>query len=222
MISSLIAPNDPLSSVYLQIKRELLSLGYEREITWQANLSLAKISESDFIREAAWVILSGGMSERIVRMKFPGISDAFFTWQSAIVITENMESCRKMALSHFRHEGKIQAIIEVANFILATGMNSIKQFLEFEGPEYLSRLPYIGPITCHHLAKNLGVSTVKPDRHLRRLAHNLGYPSPKLLCEYISQATGEALAVVDLVLWRYATLNEDYVDLLLDQLASRE
>lgn len=35
-------------------------------------------------------------------------------------------------------------------------------------------LPFIGPVTCYHLSRNLGVkSTVKPDLHLCRLVSNL-------------------------------------------------
>jgi hypothetical protein len=205
-----------LSFAYLRIRQELVALGYEAEIDWQRRQSLDLVSESSFLRESAWVILSGGMSERVIRRKFPSISMAFHNWESATVIVQDAKMCRERALRRFRHSGKIGAIIQVAHFVLDEGMGTIKQSLELEGPEYLIQIPYIGPVTCHHLAKNLGVDTVKPDRHLRRLAHNLGYSSPRLMCEHISSSTGEPVSVVDLVLWRFATLKENYVEHFLD------
>jgi len=69
---------------------------------------------------------------------------------------------------------------------------------------------YIGPVTCFHLAKNLGVDVVKHDRHLVRYASYMGFRDATELCEMISRITGDRVAVVDLVLWRFATLMPAY------------
>ena len=71
-------------------------------------------------------------------------------------------------------------------------------------------LPYIGPVTSYHLAKNLGLHVVKPDRHLMRIAHITGHTSPFEMCSKVANTVGDSLAVIDLVFWRYATLNKDY------------
>lgn len=81
------------------------------------------------------------------------------------------------------------------------------------GVSFLETFPYIGPVTAYHLAKNIGLDVVKPDRHLVRLAASAGYPSPLALCEDIATVLGERLGVVDLVLWRFATQCERYLTL---------
>ena len=63
-----------------------------------------------------------------------------------------------------------------------------------------------GPITSVHLSKNIGLPLAKPDRHLVRLANDFGYESAEELCEQISSLVGDSVAVVDVVLWRYATI----------------
>jgi hypothetical protein len=71
----------------------------------------------------------------------------------------------------------------------------------------LRKLPFIGPVTRYHLAKNLGIDVVKPDRHLTRLATTLGFRSAENMCTVIGRAVGEPAAVVDIVLWRYCSLS---------------
>jgi hypothetical protein len=87
-----------------------------------------------------------------------------------------------------------------------------RTFLQIKegGVNYLQQFPYLGPITSLHLAKNIGLPVAKPDRHLRRIADKLGYSCVQKLCEDIARATDEPVPVVDLVLWRYSTLRQQY------------
>ena len=62
---------------YLEAKETIIDLGFAEEIDWQENLDFSKIWESDFLREMAWVILSSGLREAVIRNKFPEISRAF-------------------------------------------------------------------------------------------------------------------------------------------------
>lgn len=78
--------------------------------------------------------------------------------------------------------------------------------------EALRSLPFMGPATTRHLAKNIGFDVVKPDRHLLRIAAVAQFSSPDELCRAISALVGDRLSVVDSVLWRYATLRSDYLD----------
>lgn len=71
----------------------------------------------------------------------------------------------------------------------------------------LDELPWIGPITKYHLAKNLGFQVAKPDRHLVRIAKHFGYRDVQVMCAEIGNSTGDSIPVVDLILWRYANLN---------------
>jgi len=63
-----------------------------------------------------------------------------------------------------------------------------------------------GPITKYHLARNLGVDCVKPDRHLARLAERFGYGTPDAMCRAIQDELGGRLGTIDAVLWRYCNL----------------
>ncbi len=205
-------PVDRIAGAYLCAKQSLIESGYAHEIDWMDALDFDAVDECTFLREAAWVILSSGLAERVVRKRFPSISGVFFDWQSAERIIRQRKSCRRSGLRLFNSPPKIDAIIETAAHLKTRGFRSVKEALKQEGPAYLLQLPYMGPATSRHLAKNIGFQEVKPDRHLTRLAAVLGYDHPLGMCTDIALAVGEKLSVVDLVLWRYATLNADYLD----------
>jgi hypothetical protein len=65
-------------------------------------------------------------------------------------------------------------------------------------------MPYIGPVTWRHLAKNVGVAVAKPDRHLVRLSIALGRSSVDELCHEIAELVADPVSVVDVVLWRWS------------------
>ena len=196
---------------YLLAKQSVLNRGFGAEIEWQDSLVVDELSEPTFLRESAWVVLSSGMRESVVRKKFPQISAAFFEWRSAKDIVERSRSCQRKALRCFGHEAKIKAISKIAESVFQQGFDAIRTGILIDGTEYLVQFPYIGPATKYHLAKNIGLQAVKPDRHLLRIANKAGYNSPYSLCAEISTAVGDKISVVDLVIWRYAVLNKDYL-----------
>ena len=196
---------------YLAAKEVVIARGYAAEVDWQTAASLDAINESEFLRESSWVILSAGMRETIVRRHFAALSAAFLDWTSAKAIHHKSDRCRAAALAIFAHPRKISAIVDLVAKVCTNGFDRIKAGVKEDGVTYLQQFDYIGPVTCFHLAKNLGLDCVKPDRHLVRLAASTGSKSPLDLCRILSDATGDRLAVVDLVLWRFATLQSDYV-----------
>lgn len=200
-----------LFRAYMIAKERVIFCGYAHEIDWQDELSFDSITEQDFLREAAWVILSSGMRETVIRNKFPYISSAFYDWQSAKYIVRRNSKCRNEALTHFNNTPKINAIIKIATHISNNGFEIVHKKIECDGIEYISQFPYMGPATSYHLAKNIGLPVAKPDRHLKRIAAIVGYDSPHSMCIDIADLTGDKPSVVDLVLWRYATLCEDYL-----------
>ncbi len=200
-----------LAIQYMDAKEAVIEAGYAWEIDWQETARYKNVTESSFLREAAWVILSGGMREKVIRDKFPHISQAFFEWKSAEKITRNRRRCFDDAMSYFGHRGKINAIIEVAKRVAKLGLHVICKAIEDDPISYISTFPYMGPATSYHFAKNLGIPVAKPDRHLRRIAQSVGYSSPQALCADIASATGECISVVDIILWRFATLEKDYL-----------
>jgi hypothetical protein len=195
-----------LARAYLHAKRLVLDAGFGHEIVWQRSRPKEDLSESAFLREAAWVILSAGMRESVVRCKFPAISDCFLYWQSAAAINRCSENCYHSALRHFGHEKKIGAICTVAAIVEQKGFDIVLKEMKDDPFEALRQFPYIGPVTSLHLAKNLGIQIAKPDRHLSRLAEHCGYHDTQILCTDISQFTGDSIDVVDIVLWRYSLI----------------
>jgi hypothetical protein len=200
-----------LASAYIRAKMKVLTAGYAHEIIWQRNARTQELTEPAFLRECAWVILSSGMRESIIQKKFPGISEAFLEWSSAQEIVWNHDQCVQAAMTWFGHRRKIEAIARCANIIHEKGFGVFREELTVSPIEALRQFPYIGPATSYHMAKNIGFPVAKPDRHLCRLAELSGYENPSELCQALADYIGDPIAVVDIVLWRFATLQQDYM-----------
>jgi hypothetical protein len=71
--------------------------------------------------------------------------------------------------------------------------------------DFCESMPWIGPITKYHLAKNFGVQCCKPDRHIRRISGITG-ETPFEFCDRVARENGETVVVVDTVVWRAANL----------------
>jgi hypothetical protein len=195
-----------LARAYVAAKQSVLAAGFGPEILWQRSRCGTIISESSLLRESAWVILSSGMREAVIRSKFTSISLCFLDWRSAAEIDRSALLCFEAALRYFRHEAKIRAICSVASTIASRGFDGFMDQLRADPLYALQQFPFIGPITSLHLAKNLGIPLAKSDRHLSRLAESCGYTDPQLLCSNIAQFTGDPIDVVDIVLWRFAII----------------
>jgi hypothetical protein len=200
-----------LLDVYLTAKEAVVARGFAWEIDWQAERRLDRIGESEFLRESAWTVLSAGFREAVVRRLFGPVCEAFLGMRSATAIQANRARCRRDALRVFNNHRKVTAILDIASIVDEMGFECVRRQIEQEEVRFLQRLPYIGSITAFHLAKNLGLPVVKPDRHLQRIAAAAGFSSPMELCQLISDHLGEPVQVVDVVLWRYATLFSDYL-----------
>jgi len=203
---------DPVSVTlaYFEAKRAIIAAGFGAEIDWQESQSIMEITEHSFLREGAWVILAAGISEQVVRSRFDAIGAAFYDWKSASLIAEHRDECREAAIRVFAHKGKIEAICRLAEHLADNGLETVKEQVVENGPRYLECLEYIGPVTSFHFAKNLGVDVAKEDRHLRRLAALCGYRDAACMCEEVARMALDPVRVVDVVLWRFATLHTSY------------
>jgi len=199
-----------LASAYVRAKMQVISAGYGHEIIWQRKVQNDEPSEADFLRECAWVILNSGMREAIVRQRFPGVCNAFLEWSSAEEIVLRRSDCIAAALTSFGHKGKIEAIADCASITHGKGFALLKEDLKNDPIGTLQQFPYLGPTTSYHVAKNIGFAVAKPDRHLCRIAALSGYRNPEELCKAVADYIGDPISVVDIVLWRFATLRPDY------------
>jgi hypothetical protein len=176
---------------------------FAAELHWQANVNQMNFSETDFLREYAWVILNSGFRESVIRKYFDFISLCYCDWESAKEIHELADTCNNAALAVFGNAKKLRAITHTASIVHSMGFESLKSRLLEDFYGFAPTLPFIGTVTAHHLAKNLGVDSAKPDRHLVRLATKFGYCSVHDMCSAISDVTGDSLSVADIVLWRF-------------------
>ena len=207
-----------LAWAYQAATTQVVCAGYAGEIEWQRGLRFDDVTETDLLRENAWVVLSCGMRELIVRTRFPGIAACFHHWESAHHVLDSLPQCRESALELFHHTGKINAIVACAEWVAEAGFTRAKEEIRLDPVGTLRALPFIGPATAYHLAKNLGVPVAKPDRHLVRLAGAAGYKDVQAFCSDIAACSGDPVSVVDIVLWRFATLRSDYLNVFADGL----
>jgi hypothetical protein len=192
-----------LLEFYRNAKSWVEQSAFADELRWQANLDQANFSESDFLREYAWVVLNSGFRESVVRKHFDFISLCYCDWQSAQEIHELGDLCCNAASAAIGNMRKLRAITHTAGFVHRLGFERLKSILLEDFFGVARTLPFIGSVTARHLAKNLGIDTTKPDRHLVRLASRFGYCNVEDMCCVISGVTGDSLSVTDIVLWRF-------------------
>lgn len=174
------------TDTYLSVKG-LLEASHLSEIQWAYGLELCRCP-AVFGMEACWVILNSGFRYSVAEP----------IWRKKIrpaLISEG-----KIGDEHFRGRKQISINDTWSRRVeLLTGWQCSGHAVSW----LADNVSGIGQVTMYHLAKNLGVDCIKPDRHLLRLA-KLSSETPKMLGDRLSQATGDRLAVVDTVLWRAA------------------
>lgn len=196
---------------YFDAKDFVIQEGYGWEIDWQSERSFERLTEQEFLKETAWVILSSGFRESIVSRLFPQISESYLNWEDSILISESIDDCHHKALEVFHNTKKIDAISSSILRVATEGFQNIKRKIQKFGIAYLQGFPFIGPVTGIHLLKNIGLQVAKPDRHLNKIAKTTGFESAQELCEWIKDKVGDEIAEIDVILWRFATLKPDYV-----------
>ena len=201
---------DRIARVYFLAKKYVIQNGYSDEIDWQEDICLQKLTYQVFLKEYSWVVLASGLSDKVVSKVFPKIQSIFQNWDNLDFIIQNHSELESNLLVVFNNKLKIKALLDTAVVVYVKGFNTVKNEIRLNGINFLKSFSFIGETTCFHLAKNIGLSYAKPDRHLLRISKSIGFSSPHTLCELISEHIAEKIQVVDLVLWRYATLDNKY------------
>lgn len=174
-------------NVYLTLKKNMIKMGFQKDIEFYENLK-PPVNEISFFIQYLHVVLNSGMKNEIANKIFDKIIAA---------INNNIPISKV-----FNHKGKVKAI----NIVWSNMYEIFRNYeLSFDKLKYLESLPYIGKITKYHLAKNIGFDCCKPDRHLLRIAKKYK-TTPEKLCKKLSELSGDKIAVVDVVLWRSGNL----------------
>jgi len=190
------------AKTYLDLKDRLIEAGYADEIDWaegvegRGRVHRYAADADEWWCEYAYVILNSGMKQQIAAGIWRRIWDDI---RAGNTVEESV--------AQFGHKGKRGAMLQgykkrEEHF---AKWQSLRGASDEEKLEWLRSLPWIGKITCYHLAKNLGMDIIKPDRHLVRIAAE-HHTEPFQMCRRLSDELGENMAVVDMVLWRAANL----------------
>lgn len=180
----LIALTHPITkALFEQIDRAVRAAGYTEAIEWSESAAGPR-GPAAFAREAIYVICNSGMSNVVAVPIFRRCMKAVRSGRSARTV--------------YGHPGKAEAI----DWIWKHRKRLFRMFANTSDiVEFCEGLPWIGPITKYHLAKNLGADFAKPDVHLNRLADWEGVTAQQL-CERLARETGYRAATIDLILWR--------------------
>lgn len=173
---------------YRELKAAIIEAGYGHDIEWAENIKpIEERGPNEFFDEYAWVVINSGMKNQV----------AHIIWDR---VRKALGSRGRVSTSDFGHIAKVAAINEA----FSKRRERFTAYCEaMDKTEFMRSLPFIGPITVFHLAKNFGHSFAKPDRHLVRIAGNEGtHP----MCARLAQESGDKVVVVDTVIWRAANL----------------
>jgi hypothetical protein len=192
-------------AAYLAAREAVIAAGYESEIAWQAGVRLDDVTEQMFLRDFAFVVCNSGMRASVIAGLWPRLRTAFYDFAVSEWLVIDRASCRAHALAILNSPPKIDAILDAAARVHGIGWPVVHRSIREGGVAYLGTFKYMGPIIRWHLAKNLGLPVAKPDRHLVRIAAAFGQADVQAFCGGIAAATGDPIAVVDLVLWRFAS-----------------
>lgn len=167
-------------------------------LRYYQDLKLDDLQPHVFWSEYVWTVYASGFNAKVLTKKFKGLMNAIGPWHHSMPYSMLWSRVQQ----HIANERKARAVDECRFRMRSTTWDSFKQ-------EYLSsvdtiaQLPFIGSITKYHLARNIGYDAVKPDIHLVRLSHHLGFSDVGSMCAYLAGLHDLRVGVVDFVLWSY-------------------
>ena len=196
----------PITESFLIINSYLESIPeWKAEIDHVRNIlsiPLNDINPRFFFEQYAFVVLCSYWKEQYARKE----------WE------KYLQSGDFSVISNRRKREAIQNMLPVYN-------EKFRELVVAENKlDYLQTLYMIGEVTRCHLARNIGIDCVKPDRHMTRLALEQGYiPFPlkprrvsvleqweaaTQMCTDIREDIGgaEKLGTIDVILWRGCNL----------------
>ena len=160
--------------------------GYGWEVEAVEKRDIRTLTPEEFYRQYVFVVFSTGMKNQVADKMY----------------LKFMQGGRNPEL--IRHPQKKKAI-ERANLEYRNWFQDLMGSQDKVG--VISSLPFIGPVTRFHLARNIGLlDYAKPDRHLNRLAARFGFADAQALCDFVGKTVGLPAGVVDVILWRNVNL----------------
>jgi len=175
----------------------VISHGYDREIEWCKNRTFDQITSDEFRAQYRFAVFSSsGLSNKVVQ-KIEAAFDA--ANEAGLNAFETIPNRRMRAAIMWMYPHYHEVFRDLK--LLKTDAEKI---------QFLQGLMQIGPKESRHLARNLGINCVKPDRHMERMAEHWGYQNPDAMCFAVQGYEQERLGVIDVILWRYGNLTGEY------------
>ncbi|KAL0219706.1 hypothetical protein P9112_005359 [Eukaryota sp. TZLM1-RC] len=143
-------------------------------------------SFKEFLEEYIYVVVASGFKGLIAAKLTPRLFECAHSTSQMLTI--------------FKNTRKVNAIHKVFN--MQNDWTKIRHSLK--SADDLTFLPYIGDITKHHLARNIGlVSGVKPDLHLVRYSGSIGFDNVEDMINTVQTTTNTDLArgSIDFCFW---------------------
>lgn len=198
---------------YFERAREFAYANYSDEIQRISSVRLEDITPHVFFHEYIWTVHTTGFSAKAVGKFFARLVEAYGRYD-IFAIEDSDDSFPRIRVV-CNNPQKIKAVQTTARLmhdgIKKVGWESFRE-QSLSSPENLQKLPYVGKITCFHLARNIGLlESVKPDLHLVRMANHWRIDDCNLMCRIMRDAwrekTGEILplGIIDLILWYAAS-----------------
>lgn len=165
------------------LENALRARGYGPMIDWSQSIR-PPTDADDFAARVLYVICNSGLRVTIAAPIADACATALRKGQSATEV-----------FGHARKAAAIDLIWRDRHMLFERYRRAIAKL------DFLVGLPWIGPVTKHHLAKNLGAIAAKPDVHLVRLANAEG-TTPARMCRRLARLTGYKIPTIDSILWR--------------------
>jgi hypothetical protein len=199
---------------YFRKARAFTEKHYADEMVHIWSTKFDEVGPNHFFLELLWVVHATGFNAKVVAKMLPRLREAYGLaedgggWDK--LGRERPESMLARVLPVCNNPQKAKAVHStaklMANSMFPADVGKTESWEDFRkerlsSPELLARLPYVGKITCHHLARNMGLlDSVKPDLHLVRLASHWGFKDCTEMCKAVKPPE-MPLGIVDLIMW---------------------
>jgi hypothetical protein len=184
-------------SFFCYARNVVISQGFQWEIEWCQNRQFNLITSDEFLIQYRFAVFSSsGLNNKVVTK----IQDAFDAANKAGTNAFETIPNRRMREAVMWMQPRYREVFRDLKL----------QPTDADKIQFLQGLKQIGPKESRHLARNLGIDCVKPDRHMERMAEHWGYKNPDEMCMTVQKYEQERLGVIDVILWRYCNLTGEY------------
>lgn len=204
-----------------------MGLHGQADLAWSTQCLFMKhedLTPDRLLAEVSFAVLASGFRVETIQKRWEQFTEIFLDWkplklyEATIkvypvtpggVAYRPVDRIKASALRIFNNERKINAILENAMILtkIITDEDDEKwpEFRDsiYEDVDNLKIFHYIGDTLKYHVARNIGVDTIKPDVHLMKIAKHYGYDVFEM-AELLSEQFDIPKHTVDTILWRYS------------------